>query len=59
MLLLLILFYNNLFAITGVRSSLALIIYIFALYEEFFRENKKIIYKNGKNILKLKINFNI
>ena len=45
MLLLLILFYNNLFAITGLRSSMALIVYIFALYEEYFKENKKLIYK--------------
>ena len=45
MLLLLILFYNNLFAITGLRSSMALIVYVFALYEEYFKENKKLIYK--------------
>lgn len=45
MMILLIVFYNNIFAITGLRNSLAIIIYILALYEEYFKENKKIIYK--------------
>ena len=45
MMILLIVFYNNIFAITGLRNSLAIIIYVLALYEEYFKENKKIIYK--------------
>lgn len=45
MILLLLLFYNNIFVITGVRNSLAMIIYILALYEEYFKENKKLVYK--------------
>ncbi len=45
MLILTILFYNNILALTGVRNNFAMIIYILAVYEEYFKERKKITYK--------------
>ena len=44
-LLLLIILYNNFFIMTGIRNSLAMILFLFVLYLEFIKENKKIFYK--------------
>ena len=40
-----ILFYNNISAITGLRNSLAINIFTLALYFEYFRKKKNILYK--------------
>lgn len=40
-----ILFYNNISAITGLRNSLAINIFTLALYFEYFRKKKNIVYK--------------
>lgn len=45
MIALVILFYNNILALTGVRNNFAMMIYLLAVYKEFFREDKKILYK--------------
>lgn len=37
-----ILFYNNLFAITGLRNSVAMMIFLLAVYLEYFKEKKNI-----------------
>lgn len=45
MIALVILFYNNILALTGVRNNFAMMIYLLAVYKEFFREDKKFLYK--------------
>lgn len=45
MIALVILFYNNILALTGVRNNFAMMIYLLAVYKEFFREDKNFLYK--------------
>lgn len=40
-----ILFYNNLFAITGIRNSVAMMIFLLAIYLEYFKEKKNILWR--------------
>ncbi len=40
-----LLFYNNLYAITGLRNSLAMMIFLLAVYVEYFKEKKNILWK--------------
>ena len=40
-----IILYNNFFVMTGIRNSLAMMLFLFILYIEFIKENKKIFYK--------------
>lgn len=40
-----ILFYNNLYAITGLRNSLAMMIFLLAVYIEYFKEKRNILWK--------------
>lgn len=45
MIALVILFYNNILALTGVRNNFAMMIYLLAVYKEFFRKDKNFLYK--------------